>query len=199
MRDQSKYRKDTGGCFMKTAIFLSFVCGLAFIVPEAAARGRYIKGRTVFQRKCAPCVAVGWKWSPKYVKDWKKLSLKQQARRWSTARVCTWMRKNAKKKKGPLCHPSRMTFREKLNVLYYIKRRAQGKIVKPKLRKRSFTLYRGPKFKLRTKKRLQAAIRQRRMLDRLRKARRRGKRKGKFHWSRKLKKTRKAPSRRTGR
>lgn len=199
MRNHSKYSKDTGVCFMKTAIFLSFVCGLALLVPETAARGRYLKGRTVYQRKCAPCISIGWKWAPKHISNWSKVSLRDQARRWSTAKVCTWMRKNAKTRKGPLCHPSKMTYREKLNALYYVKRRAQGAIRKPVLRKRSPQIYRGPKFRKRAPARRAAAIRQRRQMQTLRKARRRYRRKGKFNWSRKRRKTHKAPSRRSGR
>lgn len=200
MRDESKHTKDTGGCFMKTAVFLSFVCGLALVVPEAAARGRYLKGRTVYQRKCAPCVSIGWKWAPKHISNWRKVSLRDQARRWSTAKVCTWMRtRPAKTRKGPLCHPSKMTYREKLNALYYVKRRAQGAIRKPVLRKRSPKVYRGPRFRKRAQARRRAALRQLQQMEALRKSRRRQGRKGKLNWSRKRSKTRKAPSRRSRR
>lgn len=185
---------------MKTAIFLSFVCGLAWAVPEVAARGRYIKGRTVYVRKCAPCVTTGWKWAPKKTTDWKKLKLRQRARRWSTAQVCTWMRKSAKRRrKGALCHPSKMTVREKLNALYYVKRRAQGAIRKPVLRKRAHKIYRGPKFRKRAAKRLAAALRQKKHMEALRKSRRRYRRNPRFKWSRKRRKARRTPSRRTGR
>jgi len=182
---------------MRTAIFLSFACGLALFVPEATARGRYLKGRTVYQRKCAPCVSIGWKWAPKHVSNWRKVSLRNQARRWSTARVCTWMRRNAKTRKGPLCHPSKMTYREKLNALYYVKRRAQGAIRKPVLRKRKPKVYSGPRFRRRAQARRRAALRQRQQMEALRKSRRRHGRKG--NWRRKRSKTHKAPSRRSRR
>jgi hypothetical protein len=187
---------------MKTAMFLSFICGLVTVVPEATAGGRFIKGRTVYQRKCAPCFSIGWKWAPKRVSNWSKVSLKAQARRWSTVKVCTWMSKSAKTRKGALCHPSKMTYREKLNALYYVKRRAQGAITKPVLRKRTPKVYRGPKFRKRAGKRRAAALRQRKQLEALRKARRRYRGKSKFKWSRKrrsLRKDHKNPSRRTRR
>lgn len=184
---------------MRTAIFLSFVCGLAMLVPEAAAGGRYLKGRTAYQRKCAPCIAIGWKWAPKHISNRRKVSLRKQARTWSTAKVCTWMRKNRKTRKGPLCHPSKMTYRERLNALYYVKRRAQGAIRKPVLRKRSFKIYRGPKFRKRAAKRRAAAIRQRKQLEVLRKSRRRYRPRRKFNWSRKRPKTTTTRSRRTRR
>ncbi len=187
---------------MKTAIFLSFICGLAMAVPEATAGGRYLKGRTVYQRKCAPCASTGWKWAPKHISNWKKVSLRAQARRWSTARVCTWMRKNAKTRKGPLCHPSKMTYRQKLNALYYVKRRAQGTIRTPVLRKRKPTVYRGPRFRKRTAKRRAAALRQRSQMKALRKARRRHRGKSRFRWNKKRRQPRKTstpPSRRTRR
>jgi len=199
MRYDSKQNKDTGVCFMKTAIFLSFLCGLALLAPEAAARGRYLKGRTAYQRKCAACMAIGWKWAPTPISDWRKVSLREQARTWSTAKVCTWMRKNRKTRTGPLCHPSKMTYGERLNALYYVKRRAQGAIRKPVLHKRIPKVYRGPKFRKRAQKRRAAAIKQRQAMDALRKARRRGGRTRKFNWSRKRRTSPKTPSRRSRR
>ncbi len=184
---------------MRIAIFLSFICGLAMVVPQVSARGRYLKGRTVYQRKCAACVSIGWKWAPKHIRNWRKVSLKAQARRWSTVQVCTWMRKNAKTRKGPLCHPSKMTYREKLNALYYVKRRAQGAIRKPVLRKRIPKVYRGPRFLKRAGKRLAAALRQKKHREALLKARGQVRRKSKVRWNRKRRKVRKAPSRRTRR
>ncbi len=173
-----------GGCLMKTSLSLLIVPALAMLAPEASAGGRYTRGRTVFWQKCAPCTAIGWKWAPGHVGDWTKINLAHLARSWSTAKVCTWMRKSSKKRTGPLCHPSRMTYREKLNALYYTKRRAQGAIVKPRLRRRSAALYRGPGFVKRAGSRRALALRRLRAMKRLQKARRRLRHRGRFNWSR---------------
>jgi hypothetical protein len=173
-------KKRSGGRFMKATFFFSLGLALVLLMPEASARGRYTRGKTVYQRKCAPCFSTGWKWSPRRVPDYKKLKLRHKARRWSTAKVCTWMRKSAKKRKAKKCYPHKMSYREKLNALYFVSRRARGAIRKPRLRKRTPKLYRGSRFKLRAKYRRAAALKRLRQLELLRKARQRGRASGRM-------------------
>ena len=164
---------------MKPTIAISLLLGLALLSSSVEARGRFERGRTVYQRRCAPCFAIGWKWAPRPIESWRSLELLKKARTWHTSKVCTWMRKNDRQRVRAMatrantraCYPMKMTPAEKLNALYYVARRAQGKFQKPRLRKHAAQRYRGQRFKSRVKGRRKTALKRLKQLMLLRRMR----------------------------
>lgn len=102
----------------------------------AEARGKYERGRTLYMRRCGPCFSMGWRWAPtESQKSKKRWPIMKMARRWGPAQVCTWMRKPRRQLKGKGCYPGRIPFEERVAILYYLTRRLEGPIEKPKLRR----------------------------------------------------------------
>ncbi|MFH2006386.1 MAG: hypothetical protein ABI333_07365 [bacterium] len=185
---------------MRIIVFLGIVVALSFVAPNASAKGSYERGRTIYQRRCAACLSIGWKWTPTTLPERRKLSLRGMAKTWSEVKVCTWMRSNTKRRADPACHPSKMSYREKLDALYYVMRRAQGPITKPKLRRRSLQVYRGPRFRKRAEANRNRALKQLRRMKALREARQQTRRSRRtIKWSPKRPAPRRPAVRRRGR
>ena len=114
-------------------VAISVLLAVIVALPATArAYDRYARGRTLYFRRCGPCFSMGWKWAPKPLS--KPVDLKKMARTWTPAQVCTWMRTNTKKLVPPGCYPGRISTREKLDILYYVKRKTEGPIHKPVLK-----------------------------------------------------------------
>lgn len=163
---------------MKSAASLILGALIGFSAGSVSAKGRYTRGRTLYFRKCGPCFSMGWKWSPSSLPS--RLSLSTLARKWKPARVCTWMRKNKRKLKGPGCYPGRISRRQKLAVLYYIMRRvrSKGRIKKPVLKRLSSRLSKRVRFKKTAPGRRARALKRHKNLLEMRRVRRRGRRTG---------------------
>ena len=152
------------------------VLGLfAFVAftPTAQAKGKYNRGKTLYLRRCGPCFSMGWKWSPTTKGQSKKRwDLVKMAKEWSPAQVCTWMRRPARALKGKGCYPGRIPYRERLEILYYLSRRMEGPIRKPKLRR--LMGRRAPKLRIRvrTPARRRKALKQKKNREQLKKHRR---------------------------
>ncbi len=149
----------------------------AFLLLSSAAEagGRYERGRTLYRIHCAMCLNL-WQWAPTRLDPEQPPDLQQMAKRWSAGRVCTWMRKKTRKTQGRGCYPGKVPARDRLDMLYYVYRRAQGPIKKPRLRQSRLKLYRGPTLR-RTLEALRRSARQRyrnRMLLRQMRRRSRG-------------------------
>ena len=114
---------------MKKVAISILLATMAALPVTARAYDRYARGRTLYFRRCGPCFSMGWKWAPKPMS--KPVHLKKMARTWTPAQVCTWMRTNTKKLVPPGCYPGRITTSEKLDILYYVKRKTEGPIHKP--------------------------------------------------------------------
>ncbi len=116
---------------MRRCVFWLLVAlGLGWTHP-AKAYDRFTNGRRLFRRRCGVCLSMGWVWQGKLPKG--NLDLAKMAADWSPARVCTWLHRQTKKIEPPGCYPGRIRYRERLAILYYLWRRAQGPIRKPKL------------------------------------------------------------------
>jgi hypothetical protein len=134
---QKEEKTKTRAFFSVMLLCLLLVClVLAAPLGQAHARDKYARGRTLYIRRCGPCFSMGWKWAPSArAQDKKKWNLLRMARQWSPAQVCTWMRKNKRKLRGPGCYPGRIPPHERLTILYYLTRRLEGRIPKPRLQK----------------------------------------------------------------
>lgn len=159
---------------------------------SAGAKGRYAAGRIQYFRTCGPCFSMGWKWAPS-LPD--KLDLSRLAKKFGPAQVCTWMRRNTRKLRGAGCYPGRMTYRQKLNILYYVMRRARGAIRKPVLKRLSPRLSKRVRFKKTAPARRKTALQRHKNLLEMRKVRSRGSNNGTWSGSLKPKAARTAPSR----
>jgi hypothetical protein len=123
------------------------VLAAALALPSAAAAGgRYERGRTLYRLHCAVCLGL-WQWAPTRIDPRRPPDLQKMAKDWTAGRVCTWMRKKSRKTQGRGCYPGRVSARDRLDMLYYVYRRAQGPIRKPRLRQSRLKLYRGPTLK----------------------------------------------------
>lgn len=118
---------------MKVTLF-ALVLALWAPALVAEARGRFQRGQALVQERCAPCLSMGWVWAPSAVDPAKPHDLATYARDWSPARVCTFMRRPTRKVEDPGCYPGRISERDRLDMLHYLHRRAQGPIVRPNLR-----------------------------------------------------------------
>ena len=108
------------------------ILGLGLLAAwPVQAYDRYLNGRRLFRRRCGVCLSMGWVWDGRLTS--KQVDLARMAATWSAARVCTWLHRQTKKIQPPGCYPGRIRFREKLAILYYLWRRAQGPIHKPVL------------------------------------------------------------------
>ena len=159
---------------MKTAVSLILGALIGLSAGSVSAKGRYTRGRTLYFRKCGPCFSMGWKWSPSSLPT--RLSLRTLARKWKPAQVCTWMRKNKRKLKGPGCYPGRINRRQKLDILYYIMRRvrSKGRIKKPVLKRLSPRLSKRVRFKRTAPERRARALKRHKNLLEMRRIRKRG-------------------------
>ncbi len=117
---------------MKKVAITVLLAAVTWVPMKAQAYDRYARGRTLYFRRCGPCFSMGWKWAPKPLP--KPLDLTKMAKTWTPAQVCTWMRANKKKLVPPGCYPGHISQREKLDILYYVKRKTEGPIHKPILK-----------------------------------------------------------------
>ncbi len=167
---------------MKKVSITVILAAMMVIPARASAYDRYARGRTLYFRRCGPCFSMGWKWSPQKVT--KPLDLKKMARTWTPAQVCTWMRKNTKKLVPPGCYPGKISAREKLDILYYVKRKTEGPIRKPLLKAVFRRLRHKVRLKRLTRARRESALRAYRNLKETRRLRRqRSNRKGRWSGS----------------
>lgn len=112
---------------------VSMMTGLLLLAPEANARSRYVRGRTLYHSRCGQCTSAGWRWSPTTPSKSEQLDLNKAARSWSAYRICTWQRRMARRAHRVRCRPGHLTRRDRLDILYYLSRRRQGRINKPRL------------------------------------------------------------------
>ncbi|MCD6497784.1 MAG: hypothetical protein J7M25_05685 [Deltaproteobacteria bacterium] len=119
---------------MKRMLTIVAVTAAVLFWSSGAARAtdRYSRGRTLYFRRCGPCFSMGWKWNPSPIRT-KNLNLFALARKWSPAKVCTWMRTSTKHLTPPGCYPGRIRYRNKVDILYYIMRASQGPIRRPRM------------------------------------------------------------------
>jgi len=159
-------------------ISLLFAAVVLSSSTPAHAVGKYELGRTLYARRCGPCFSKGYKWAPSPAEKStprKKWDLTKMALKWSPGRVCTWLRKPEKKiRKG--CTPGRISYREKLTILYYLSRRLEGKIRKPVFRKITPTRARNLRLRKRTPGLRKRAIQRKKNRNQLLKMRSRSRR-----------------------
>ncbi|MDY0004662.1 MAG: hypothetical protein RBU30_25425 [Polyangia bacterium] len=118
------------------------------VATPSEAKGRFERGRTLVQQRCASCFASGWIWAPSTPDQLKPHDLQTYARSWSPSKVCTWMRKQNRKTTGAACYPGHVSERDRLDMLFYLFRRAQGPIQRPRLGQASaFRPYKGKPLK----------------------------------------------------
>lgn len=152
--------------------FLVLLGALLLTTGRADAKGRFERGRNLVQQRCAPCLAMGWVWAPTAPDPKRPHALATYAKTWSPAQVCTWMRRQTRKTTGPACYPGHIPERDRLDMLFYLHRRAQGPILAPKLqRPAAFRIYKGKPLKRTLAERRSTVEQQRRAqaeLDRMR-------------------------------
>ncbi len=154
-RNSSRYklkRRATNKHKLVFTISLWFAAVVLSSSSPAHAVGKYERGRTLYARRCGPCFSKGYKWAPTSAEKStprKKWDLTKMARKWSPGRVCTWLRKPEKKIRSG-CTPGRISYRERLTILYYLSRRLEGNIRKPVFRKITPTRARNLRLRKRT-------------------------------------------------
>lgn len=97
----------------------------------SAAPGRFERGRTLYHERCAICTSMGWTWTPGGL-DPAKVDVIQLALTLSPEAICTWQRRTVRPMKAR-CPADAMSLMEKIDVLYYLRRRLEGAIPVPRL------------------------------------------------------------------
>lgn len=131
---------------MKRMLLITTLATMASLVSAdfATARGRYARGQALFRRHCASCLSMGWAWAPVPPDPRKPLDLAKMAASLPPHRVCVFQHKQTRSGiKGPACYPGRISVRDRLDILYYLNRRAQGSFEAPRLRALRPRLYQG--------------------------------------------------------
>ncbi len=132
---------------------------LLLLASSADARGRYQRGRALFRYYCGSCLNMGWTWAPENLDPTKRPPLQEMAKRWKPARICTWLRKRSKRTQGPACYPGRVRKSARLDMLYYLYRRARGDLTLARfVRSTTFRRYRGPGFRSTLKARRETVL-----------------------------------------
>lgn len=120
---------------MRRAFLLISLPALLFLSAAhvAQAKGRYDRGKALFRRHCASCLSMGWAWSPTPPRPDRPVDLRRLAAALPPYKVCTYQHRQTRAGiKGPACYPGRIPRRDRLDILYYLHRRAQGGLVPPR-------------------------------------------------------------------
>jgi hypothetical protein len=113
---------------MMVALVLTLGVGAA---TASALPGRYERGRTLYHERCAVCTRMGWTWTPAGI-DPAKVDVMQLALTLSPEAICTWQRRTQRPMTAR-CPADAMTLAERIDVLYYLRRRLEGEIRAPRL------------------------------------------------------------------
>lgn len=144
---------------MKTLISILSLSALLLLSDTADARGRYERGRSLYRRHCGSCLPMGWDWAPSSVDLRKRPPLRVMAKTWAPTKICTWLHRRSRKTTGQACYPGAIRSRDRLDILYYLYRRAQGDFKPPRLRRTvSFRRYKGVGFKSTLARRRETAL-----------------------------------------
>lgn len=162
---------------MKRTVLIVTLVTLASLAwaDLAAARGRYARGQALYRRHCASCLSMGWAWAPVPPDPRKPLDLAKMAASLPPHRVCAFQHKQTRSGvKGPACYPGRISVRDRLDILYYLNRRAVGSFKAPVLRALRPRLYKGAPLRRALAARRRTALARYRNLLLLRKMRAKG-------------------------